>query len=188
MKKKKPVSIKRITKKIILKPFRRTTEKCRVFIRSIQIGIGNLIIWFPTIWGDRYWDHYFLFLIIRKKLSAMETHIRKNGIHEEAEKDADNMLICVKALTRLIEDNYHEVAFENHNKKWGDLDMTFEDIPEGKKFGELKFNRKNAITEEQLAEEREESKQCFEDSVKMQSDDLDLLFNTMRKEVLRWWD
>jgi len=187
MKKKKPITIKRVAKKIA-KPFRKATEKSRSFIRGIQISLGNLIIWFPTIWGDRYWDHYFLFLIIRKKLSLMETHIRKNGIHEEAEKDADNMLICVKALTRLIEDNYHEVAFENHNKKWGDLDMTFEDIPEGKKFGELKFNRKNAITEEQLAEEREESKQRFEDSVKMQSDDLDLLFNTMRKEVLRWWD
>ena len=39
--------------------------------RFIQ-KINNLRIWFKVIFNDKQWDHYFLFLILEKKLELME--------------------------------------------------------------------------------------------------------------------
>jgi hypothetical protein len=148
------------------------------------IGISNLIKWTPTIWNDRYWDSYYLFKIMRKKLMLMEKHFRANGIHEDAILDADNMMICIKCIDRLIADDYHDIAFKEHDEKWGKLEIIF-----GKKGNSrIYFSRPNAITEEQIQQETDESKKLWEKSNEMKQHDLTILFETMRENVLKWWD
>ncbi len=47
-------------------------NKINNFFRSIKYGIKNLITWFPIIWKDRDWDHWYLYKILRFKLIQME--------------------------------------------------------------------------------------------------------------------
>jgi hypothetical protein len=81
-----------------------------MLFRDIRLGLRNLILWLPIIWKDRDWDHYFLFKIIRRKLELMEKFFREYALHIGAEKDAEDMKVCVLLLDRIIEGNYLERA------------------------------------------------------------------------------
>jgi len=72
----------------------------------INIGIGNIISWLPVVYIDRWWDHSFLYSILRFKLSLMERGFRKYGMSVNSEKDAKNIKICVLLLDRLINNDY----------------------------------------------------------------------------------
>ncbi len=73
---------------------------------GIKQGIRNLVIWFPVIWFDRWWDHSFLYSILRFKLSLMEKGFRTYGISTRSEQDADNIKKCKLLLDRLTNDAY----------------------------------------------------------------------------------
>ena len=80
--------------------------KIKDFFRGIKPGLRNVIRWFPVIYKDRWWDHSFLYPILKKKLELMEENFRLRGCHVGNEKDAKNMKICVLLLDRLINDAY----------------------------------------------------------------------------------
>ena len=73
---------------------------------NFNIGVKNIWSWLPVIYQDRWWDHSFLYPILRKKLSLMEEGFRKHGHSVNSEKDADNIKKCVLLLDRLINDDY----------------------------------------------------------------------------------
>jgi len=74
--------------------------------RGIKRGVKNLVFWFPVIWLDRWWDHSFLYPILRRKLEHMEENFRLGGCHKNNKKDAFKMKKCVLLLDRLINDAY----------------------------------------------------------------------------------
>ena len=74
--------------------------------KEFEEGIENIIEWFPVIYQDRWWDHSFLYSILKKKLEIMEREFRCCGVSARAEKDADKMKICILLLDRLINDDY----------------------------------------------------------------------------------
>jgi hypothetical protein len=160
-------------------------RRLEIWFRDFTTGIDNLLQWFPIIWCDRYWDSHYLFVIMKKKLMNMEKGIREANIHVDAQSDADKIKICIECLDRLIKDEYHDVAFKEHDEKWGDLKM---ELRKGKKYGKVLFSRPNAISEEQIKQEIEESRKCWEFADVLQKNDLATLFQIMEKESLRWWD
>ena len=88
--------------------------KIRDFVGGIRPGIENLITWFPVIWKDRWWDHSFLYSILRKKLELMEEGFRNHAWSANAEKDAKNMKKCILLLDRLINDDYIDYSKGNN--------------------------------------------------------------------------
>jgi len=49
-------------------------RKIKEWPRQIRQGIKSLIIWFPVIWKDRWWDQYFIYVVLRHKLHLMEKY------------------------------------------------------------------------------------------------------------------
>ncbi len=162
-------------------------EKIRIFFRDIQIGIKNLIVWFPVIWKDRQWDFWFIYEILHKKLSLMEHFIRNHGHHVRAEQDADNIKKCVLLLKRLKDDDYSESAFKQHRDKWGEPEFNWVDCdrPDCHK---LLIEYDNIKTEEDKNKERKDFKNAYEHEEYLKHQDLDLLFKLMRKHIQTWWD
>jgi hypothetical protein len=72
----------------------------------VKIGIRNIIFWLPVVYLDRWWDHSFLYSILRHKLSQMERGFRLHGMSTNSEKDAKNIKICILLLDRLINNDY----------------------------------------------------------------------------------
>lgn len=161
------------------------------FRYKIPYGISNLIHWFPIIWSDRDWDHVYLFIIMKRKLEQMRICIL-NGYHANKEKDAHRIKIAINLLDRLIKDEYHEMAFKEHDKKWGNMRAWCEPLPDNKTgdIGEecrMIFHRPNAPTNALGEQERKEFRKCLEYENFLHRQDVDFLMKIMAKYIRTWW-
>ena len=75
-------------------------------IKNFFKSVNNLIRWFPIIWKDRDWDHYFIFEILKHKLIFMSKSICENSNHVSAEYDADRMMLCVRLIEKVQNESY----------------------------------------------------------------------------------
>lgn len=157
------------------------------FRYDIPYGIKNLIRWFPVIWKDRNWDQYFIYVILHRKLSLAEKALR-NGYHLYADKTADNVKLCVLLLDRLIKDEYHEIAFKQHKRKWGEADFQFKKLQDGTGNSLLNIVYPNVKNEKDKENERKDFLRSIKNSDELRNQDIDLLFETMKKHIQGWWD
>lgn len=74
----------------------------RRFIRRIK----NLYRWLPVIWKDEQWDHYYIFEILKFKLTIMSEAIRKSDNHKLSKYDADRMMLCVRLIDKVQNEEY----------------------------------------------------------------------------------
>ncbi len=158
-------------------------KKMEKFFRSIKNGTKNLVIWFPAIWRDRDWDHFYLYIILRKKLSNMENYHRKYGYSVISEKTADNIKLCVNLLDRLIEDKYCDELFKKHDKKWGKLDFVPLSEP-----GKSILTREKIKSKKDDEAESKEFKRLWKHEETLKKQDIDYLFKFMSKHIQCWWD
>ena len=163
------------------------------FYYNIKNGIPNLIKWFPVIWQNRDWDHNFIWILLHKKLTLMENCIRNYGHHVYAERDADQIKLAINLLNRLIEDEYHENVFKDHDEKWGDTHLNWKKA-DGQEFGykeevcTLDITRDNVKTEKDKEQERKEFRRLSPKVEEQRKQDIDFLFDYMKKHIQGWWD
>jgi hypothetical protein len=117
----------------------------------------------------------------------MQKSIRKYGHHLNANRDADNMKVCVNLLDRLINDIYYEQVFKKYDEKWGEIIFTANDTDKPNLKG-LVITHENIHTEEDRKKERKDFKRAWEHHDALKKQDLDLLFKMMRKHIETWWD
>lgn len=157
---------------------------------DIPRGIKNLIIWLPAVWKDRQWDHQFIYMILRHKLNLQQQFIREHGIHENNVQDADEIKECVDILDRLIEDDYHSVAFEAHDKRWGAAELNWEELEDDPESDlvQLKITHPKVKTDKDHDMERKAFRLACEREDYLRKSDLKLLFGIMRDKIQGWWD
>lgn len=81
-------------------------DKITVFHWNVKTGIKNLIRWFPTIWKDRDYDDYFIFVILKKKLEFQADYIGGKDRHVGAQRDAERMRLCARLIEKLQTEFY----------------------------------------------------------------------------------
>lgn len=153
----------------------------RKLYRYLKSGIGNLVYWFPIIWQDKDWDHYYLLAILRHKMNSMVKFY--DGPHAwgiDSPIRAHEMKVCRLILDRLIEDDYNREGYDAHDEKWGELEFTTNDK------GAMTITRKNRNMNEEL--EQKEYKVVYEREEKLHQSDIENLFETIRNNLRKWWD
>lgn len=171
----------------IIRFFERQQDKIEQFFKEIIYGIENLIIWLPVIWKDRNWDHWFLYKVLQHKLKQMIKLQRKWGNSINADDYADQMQVCVNLLDRLLKDEYLENALKPHEEKWGNSEMIFKPYNDDScEFAGLSVEK--AVTEKDKDIEKKERMRLYKHSDQMAEQDLDMLFQNMRKYITGWWD
>lgn len=163
-------------------------QKIKDFPHEVKRGIQSIFMWLPIIWKDRQWDHTYIYMIFRHKLHLTEQLIRNHGIHENHLIDANRIKSCVTILDRLMEDVYHDMAFEKHYKKWGEPKMSFKPSDEYPDCSQLHIKYPNVKTKQDEELEREGFRKASEHEVKLRESDLETLFRTMHKHIQEWWD
>jgi len=151
--------------------------------RYLKHGIKNLVYWFPVIWGDRNFDHYYLTAILRHKINDMVKFY--DGPHAwgmDAPKLAHEMKVCRIILDRLIEDDYNREGYDAHDKKWGEL--TFERGV----LGNILLKRSKRVTKEEEEIEQKEWSEVYKKEENDKEKDIETLFDIMRKNIRNWWD
>lgn len=84
-------------------------------MKSIIQGLKNLWYWFPIIWKDRNWDHYYIYEILKHKLKAQAKYIGDKDRHDKAQQDARRMMLCVK-LIHLVQDETYRIEYMDYVK------------------------------------------------------------------------
>ena len=75
-------------------------------IRHFFTSINNLIKWMPIIWKDRDWDDWYIWEILKFKLTQQANYISKHDRHTTAQIDAQKMRLCVRLIEK-IQDEYY---------------------------------------------------------------------------------
>lgn len=154
----------------------------------IRPGLRNVKHWFKTVWQDRWWDHEFIYIVLKKKLEQVEKGMKSsNAWSVESEKNAKQVRKCIDALDRLIEDTHSEEARKEHREKWGETSFRFEKI-EGSNCSRLYIDREKVRTPEDEIQERKDFKKAIELEEELRQKDIGLVFDTMKSEIQKWWD
>lgn len=166
---------------------KRFFKKIKDFFKyDVRYGIRNFIIWRKVIWKDRNFDQYYIYAILKHKLTLMEECIRDSYVGSD--KEADNIKLCVYLLDRLMKDVYFEMAFKKHFEKWGDIELEFKPIEGDDEYSEVLFNQKNVNTKEEKEKSRIDFKRACDHENYLRDQDLDMLFTIMRKHIRGWWN
>jgi hypothetical protein len=141
----------------------------------------NLIDYRKFLWYNTWFDFTFIFEILKLKLETDVKYYKKDSFSGVSEEIIEEMQICIKSLDRLIEDVYYDEAFEEHDAKWGKLEHEFLE-------NRVKFKRKNVLNETDEEQERKEFLEKCEDETSLRKIDLEIVFDTMKNNILKWWD
>ena len=76
--------------------------------KYIKYGIQNLYKWFWVIWKDRDWDHHYIFEVLKFKLEKQAKHLAEVGFHNDAQRDAELMMTCVRLIDKLQNEYYYD--------------------------------------------------------------------------------
>lgn len=163
-------------------------NKIKEWPRQVRYGIKNLIEWFPVIWNDRHWDHYFIYQILRHKLHLTEQLIRHHGHHVNHIEDAEKIKICVRLLDRLIKDDYHDNVYKHHDEKWGESELVFTDSTDYPDCSVVDIKYPNVKTKKDKEQEKKEFRLLINKVQELKDQDIELLFKIMRKHIQSWWD
>jgi hypothetical protein len=102
-----------------------------------------------------------------------------------SDETSKKMNECVILLDRLLEDQYHENAFVNYDKKWGEMEMKFGDVVSNKGRA-VTIVRKN-VTPETVKQKWKESKRLSEHSDKMRRNDLERFCHLLNRNLFKFW-
>lgn len=80
-------------------------------MRNLIDGIRNLIKWFPIIWKDRDYDHYYMMEILKKKMLFSAKSMRESALSNSL-KYAEQMENCAILLHVIQNECYIEEALK----------------------------------------------------------------------------
>ena len=144
-------------------------------LRSIKIGITNLIKWHKVIYNDRDWDHYYIYSIWYKKFDNMEKFFNSDKSWTAKSEGIAEQIHEVKLLCeKLMKDDYLCDALKPYDEKYGDIDL-FKIIDDKVEYD---------VDDETVSMYRE----CGKLAHKNREDDKDMLFDLLRKNIDNFWD
>lgn len=73
---------------------------------EIKYGISNLITWFPIIWKDRNFDHYFILELLKHKLKFQSHYFLKTNRFENSSMYSKQMKVCSNLIEKINSDYY----------------------------------------------------------------------------------
>ena len=85
----------------------------RYMHKEFAQGVKNLWKWFPIIWKDRDWDHDFIYNMLAKKLEFQAKYIGNRGIHVDAKRDSERMMLVAK-LIKLQQDDFYAMEYMDY--------------------------------------------------------------------------
>jgi hypothetical protein len=166
---------------------RRLWYKIKDSYYDVKWGIRNLISWFPLAWSDRYYDFNYTYRAILFKIEQQKKWWIRNERHVDWEKDVERMNICIEILNNLINDSYETNAYNEHNEKWGEAELTTSPgHMEG--YVQLHINHPKAVTVEDQKLEGDEFRSKMQTAREFELAERKKLFMILAEHGPEWWD
>lgn len=156
-------------------------------LTSFYENIKRLIAWFPVIWEDRDFDYAFLFAIMQFKISNMRKLHEETRRFVNSDKVIKQLLTCEELLKRLQKDEYCAKDYEEHDDKYGRLQLKFVKTTRLNTKSCI-FERNKVLTEKDKERETKDFKRIANKEIYMYNQDIELLLNTIKKYHRKWWE
>ena len=176
----------------------------RYYHKDLINGIKNLIYWFPIIWKDRSYDHYYIYEILKHKIKKQAEYIRDRDFHAMAKRDSEIMMLVTRLIDKCNNGDYGLEYMDYHKSEYNFLDI--EDKPDYKEL-DVKLVSENFDNyfkkyprQYKLVESREirrynrdfseMDKQTIAMEIAHENQDRcrKLLFKLLERNIERWWD
>lgn len=148
------------------------------FFYNVKNGLRNLWKWRSVVWNDRPWDYVYIFKALRFKLDETQRCI--DGTFVGADEEAAKIRSLIDAIDRILEDDYVKEEYEEMDRKYGKLEMIFHED------NTITTTRTN-LKEEDRETERKETLTLAELEAERRQQDINFVFDTMKKDIQRWW-
>ena len=154
--------------------------------------IHNLYRWFPIIWKDQDWDHYYIFEVLKFKLKNQAEYISNRGNHLSAKHDAEIMMLCVRLIEK-VQDEYYGCEYQDYCK----IDIKFIDSKSYPDMHEIEvetiserydeyFKKYPRIYNQVKIEDKHRT--AFYIARENEKRAHKLLFKILEQNIERWWD
>lgn len=151
------------------------------YINSFFVKIKRASTYFVFGWNNPDWDYVFLYEEILFKLKRMKKFFDEEG-NGVSTKNNKQLSLCINLLERIIKDQNYSVNCDKHEIKWGQEGFYV------CKNGYLKSQLENYLSKEQVEKKRKEFLAAVKEDDKHKEQDINLLFDTIKKHSQRWWD
>lgn len=160
-------------------------------INKVVKGIKNLIRWFPIIWGDRDYDDYYIWVLLKQKIYfTCKEHIEKEH-YVGYEREVEYMTTCIKLIDYIIEEHYNDLFHDEMEQKYGKSEWIFKSIPNTQKHKDLvelifKYPKveDGTYTQDQYDKEFKEG---LNKSYARHNKAKKLLFRILQERIEHWW-
>lgn len=153
-------------------------DKIERIYYNVKNGLRNLWKWRKVVWNDRPWDYVYIFKALRFKLEDTQKCI--DGTFVGSEEEVKKIKSLIEAIDRIIEDDYVSEEYKEMDKKYGTLEMLFNDD------NTITMTRTN-LKEEDKETERKETLALAELEADRRQNDINFVFDTMKNDIQRWW-
>jgi len=158
-------------------------------IKRFFSKIWKIIQWVSVLWEDEDWDgDYSILSVLSYKLKRV-----KKVLEEMLEVDYIDEAECgekIRAVQKacdlmksIQENEFCKGEWEEFDKKWGELDMSFIDYKGGR---EIVMSRKNALSEEDKEKENAERRVISALELERYDNAYYELFDLLEKNIRNW--
>jgi hypothetical protein len=172
--------------------------KAQFFHTDFIRGVKNIFKWLPIVWKDRDWDDSYIFNVLTFKLKNTAKYIGERDWHENAKRDSERMMTCVRLIEKVQEDYYSMEWLDYDNS-----DYDFVDFP-GSNLKELKVTRISENFDDYFAKHKSSYKKIMSGKEAIFGNDEKqktamnigrykhnqarrLLFEIMERHIEGWW-
>ena len=150
-------------------------------IRNVFRGIKNIIRWLPVIYKDRDWDQGYIFELLYFKLKNMQEFFESdNTWSADTNKTAKQIMVAKSLCKRIVDNDYLERALTDYHLKYGKDCVFHSELSTTKGFHTLVWDWSE--------QQSKEFGVASEHSRYMELQDINYLFEFLRKHIRGWWD
>lgn len=152
---------------------------------DIPSGVRNLFIWFPIIWKNREYDHFYFLTLLKFKTSLIKKEFEKRYYFNEHR--IKELKIISLLIDRINKDEYTELLIKNHEEKYGEKDYHFNKI-EDTKYSEIIMTYKKPLSKDEIIKADKEYIEIIKKGVKQKNNDINYLFDIIKNKHQMWWN
>jgi len=162
-------------------------------LRDWAFKLGKIIDWIPVLWNDYDFEDSHILRILDQKLKRVHKVLNEDPYHMDEKtgelsgpiyaKEVQEARDCIE---RILEHEYCKKEQEEHDNKFGKLEMIFDDEPSSFDKDGKPLTYSCHFTNVSTASRKSNSKICKLQEKRLQ-DDYRKLFNILETKSGCWW-
>jgi hypothetical protein len=159
----------------------------KYFPRDCFRFVVRVIQYSSILYNDTDYDYSSILKMLQYKIKRTRLHIGKHDLIKNAKKYCKQMEEVEQLIEAALEDEFCKKEHEEHDKKWGPLDIKSIKIS-NEPFYQMRFLRAHAYSTQEQEQERKEHRKIIDLEILRKKNNWKKIWNRLEKNIMFWWD